>query len=314
MQKINIEKFQITEKGIKKLISDIEENVHLLKEEQTKEKQISLIDNISKLRNTYLTLYWISYIGYLKNIKDEKYLITEEIFGKYDGLYNNYIYEMYQIISKIKNKEPLIEKYGKRFIDICKNQQILYNQKPKLFEEERKLRREYRKLLNSPKIKFNNEELSLVRLNKYLQDDNPNIRKSAYDKRFEALLNINDNLSDIFLKIIKNRQEIATSSGFKNYTEYSYVKMNRIDYSEEELYKFKECIIKYFVPLREKLNSSQAKRLGEEKLSYYRSKKEESATDHQSAALSVKTTTSPAPDTLPDSSFASYHRCSLQPL
>ena len=47
--------------------------------------------------------------------------------------------------------------------------------------------------------------------------------------------------------------------------------MNRIDYTKEDLRIFKNAIIKYYVPLREKLKQKQAERLEEETLSYYNS-------------------------------------------
>lgn len=264
-----IKKLKFREKEIKELIETIEEKINLLQKEKDNSKRIELIDSISSLRNHYLTLYWCSYIGYLKNIKDEKFLKSEDVFGKYDGLYNNAIYKMYEVLDNIDNKEKLIQKYGKRFFDIASNQKILISFNNELLENEKQLRRQYRKLLNSLKVNINNEELSLVRLNKYLQDDNIKIRKEAYDKRYNALISINEELSSIFKELVSTRMEIAKSTNFKNYTDYSYIKMNRIDYTEGDLRIFKDMIIKYFVPLNEKLKKAQAKRLGEGSLSYY---------------------------------------------
>lgn len=267
IDKINT--LEITEQDIVQLIETINQKTEALKEEKNTEKRIKLIDEISTERNHYLTLYWASYIGYLKNIKDEKYLKSEDILGKYDGEYNNSVYKLYNVLDSLDNKEKLIENYGKRFFDIAHNQKILLSKNKELFQEESELRKEYRRILNSLQIDFNNEKISLIRLSKYLQDEDESIRKEAYDKRYTALISINKELASVFTKLLKTRNKIATSSNFKNYTDYSYIKMNRIDYTPEDLRVFKDNIVKYFVPIREKLKQYQAIRLQEENLSYY---------------------------------------------
>lgn len=264
-----INNLKITDTKIRKIIRNIEENITKLSKDTNRDNQLKIIDIISNERNKYLTYYWASYIGYLKNIKDEKYLTSEKIIAKYEGDYNNAVYKFFETIDSIKEKDHIIKVYGKRFIDLAHNQKLLYSNNTELFEEELSLRKEYRKILNNIRINFNNEEISLVKLNKYLTDDNEQIRKEAYDKRYEALLKVSDELGNIFIKLLKVRKKIALSTNFKNYTDYSFIKMNRVDYKENDLRMFKDIIIKYFVPLKEKLKETQTKRLHEKKLSYY---------------------------------------------
>lgn len=266
-EKIN--NLKITDTKIRKIIRNIEENIIKLSKDTNKDNQLKIIDIISNERNKYLTYYWVSYIGYLKNIKDEKYLTSEKIIAKYEGDYNNAVYKFFETIDSIKEKDHIIKVYGERFIDLAHNQKLLYSNNTELFEEELSLRKEYRKILNNIRINFNNEEISLVKLNKYLTDDNEQIRKEAYDKRYEALLKVSDELGNIFIKLLKVRKKIALSTNFKNYTDYSFIKMNRVDYKENDLRMLKDIIIKYFVPLKEKLKETQTKRLREKKLSYY---------------------------------------------
>ncbi len=266
-----VDKLTITEYKIKKIIKRITEKVEALQTEKAPLNQIKLIDEISAERNHYLTLYWISYIGYLKNITDEKYLKTEEIIAKYDGKYNNIIYKMYDVISSIENKDHLIEKYGQRFVDIANNQRILLSNNTELSQKELELRKKYRKILNSPKVNFNNEEMSLTKLTKYLQSDIEEERIDSHNIRYKELIKISDELKDIFEELLKVRKTIAAKTNFANFYEHEFVKMNRIDYSKNDLDNFAKQIIKYFVPLREKLKIAQSKRLGEKKLSYYNS-------------------------------------------
>lgn len=264
-----INAIKITETKIKNIIKRIEEQANKLSKEKNYDNQLKIIETICKDRNKYLTYYWSSYIGYLKNIKDEKYLKSETIMAKYEGEYNNAVYKFFETIDSIKEKNHIVKNYGKRFINLAHNQKLLLSDRTDLFEEELSLRKEYRKVLNNIRINFNNEELSLIKLNKYLQDLNEKLRKEAYDKRYESLLNVSNDLEQIFNKLLEVRQKIALSANFKNYTDFSFIKMNRVDYTEKDLRIFKDAIHKYFVPLAEKLKTSQAKRLNEETLSYY---------------------------------------------
>ena len=264
-----INAIKITETKIKNIIKRIEEQTTKLSKEKNYDNQLKIIETICKDRNKYLTYYWTSYIGYLKNIKDEKYLKSETIMAKYEGEYNNAVYKFFETIDSIKEKNHIVKNYGKRFINLAHNQKLLLSDETDLFEEELSLRKEYRKVLNNIRINFNNEELSLIKLNKYLQDPNEKLRKEAYDKRYEALLNVSNDLEQIFNKLLEVRQKIALSANFKNYKDFSFIKMNRVDYTEKDLRIFKDAIHKYFVPLAEKLKTSQAKRLNEETLSYY---------------------------------------------
>lgn len=264
-----INNLAIEEKDIKQLIRSIKENTVLLKETKDLNKREALIDEINSHRNHYLTLYWTSYMGYLKDITKEKYLASEELISKYNGEYNNAIYQMYEVLDSLDNKQALIKKYGQRFFDIAHNQKILFSSNETLFTKENDLRRKYRKLINAPRIAFQGEQMSLIKLSKYLQDPNETIRKEAYDKRYKTLLDLSNELSKIFQDLVKVRAEIAESTNFKNYADYCFVKMNRIDYTKEDLRIFKDTIIKYFVPIREKLKSKQAERLDEKELSYY---------------------------------------------
>ncbi len=269
MLKDKINSISINELKVKNIIKKIESKTIDLKKEKHESHQIKLIDSINKYRNKYLTLYWSSYIGYLQNIKDKKYLNTENIIAKYDGTYNNAVYNFFIVLDDIKNKDKIKEKYGKRFLTLAHNQKLLFSSNKKLFEEELTLRKEYRKILNDIRIDFNNEKLSLVKLTPFLTDKDPNVRKEAHDKRYNALLSASDSLSNLFMKLLVVRKQIAKSANFDNYRDYSYIKMNRVDYTKKDLDDFRQYVIKHFVPLREKLRVYQAKRLREKELSYY---------------------------------------------
>lgn len=265
-----INNYDISEPVIKEIIEKIKAK-SLMLINASASNQIIIFEEINNLRNHYLTIYWISYIGYLKDITSTKYLESEAIIGKLDGYYNNAIYKLYEILTSLPKKDELLNIYGERFFQIANNTKRLQSNQPELFFEEKRLRQEYRSIINKPKINFQGELMSLIKLSKYLQDEDESIRKNAFDKRYAVLTELNSNLVPVFNKLLNVRKKIAISANFNNYFDYSFIKMNRIGYTKADLKAFKAAVLKHFVPINEKLKKAQAIRLGERELSYYNS-------------------------------------------
>lgn len=265
-----INSIAFNEKNINELISKMKfilEKLELCKD--TKEI-IKLIDSFNKLRDKYLTLYWCSYLGYLKDITDTKYLESESIFSTVDNKYNNLIYRYYGILNRLRDNYELVKILGKRTFDIASNQSILLSDKNKeLVKREKELCMKYRKLIMSIKFEFNGEVINISKLSKYFSALDINLRKKAHDKRYEILISISNELDLIIDELINVREEIAINLGFNNYHEYGFVKMNRIGYTKEDISLFRDKVIKYIVPLYNKVIELQKMRLGKEKVDYY---------------------------------------------
>ena len=119
----------INDATMKKITLDLENILKKLKKTSDCQEEKELIYKFNEIRDHYLTLYWISYIGYLQNVKDEKYLETEKIMGKYEPIINNLIYDYYSILTNSKNQEQLVKLLGKRTLAIAANQSRLKNEK-----------------------------------------------------------------------------------------------------------------------------------------------------------------------------------------
>ena len=62
--------------------------------------------------------------------------------------------------------------------------------------------------------------------------------------------------------MVKTRTAMAKKMGFENYVPLGYLNMNRNCYTAEDVAKFRNAVIKYIVPVADKLYRSQAARLG----------------------------------------------------
>ena len=268
--KEKLEKVIINEEVLENIKNDLEAILDKLNNCLDFNEEKELIIKFNNVRDNYLTLYWISYIGYLKDTKNKKYLETETIMGKYEPIINNLIYDYYKVLSSSKNKEKLEKFIGKRALAIASNQARLKNDDViSLQTKEKQLCSKYQRLIIGTKFNFLDKEINLSSLSIYYNDDDRGLRKKAYDKRFEILESLEKEIDIIIDELIDVRNTIAKTLSFDSYTDMSFVKMNRLDYSKEDLAIFKEEIKKYVVPLLKLLKEQQRKRLGLEKLEYY---------------------------------------------
>ena len=65
----------ITEEDITKTLITLEEKITALAQAKTSTEQTTILEEINACRNHYLSLYWLSYIGYLKDITSPKYFL-----------------------------------------------------------------------------------------------------------------------------------------------------------------------------------------------------------------------------------------------
>lgn len=268
--KEKLEKVIINEDTMKNIEISLRKALKVLKSCPNFDKEKELIIEFNKVRDHYLTLYWVSYIGYLKDTKDEKYLETEKLMGKYEPIINNLIYDYYKVLSSSKNKAKLEKFVGKRTLDIAANQAKLKSDKTvSLQTREKELCSKYQRLIIGTKFNFLDKEINLSSLSIYYNGDDRDLRKKAYDKRFEILESLEKEIDVIIDELINVRNSIAKTLGFNSYSEMSFVKMNRLGYSKEDLAIFKDEIKKYVVPLFKLLKEQQKERLGLEKLEYY---------------------------------------------
>ena len=133
-----------------------------------------------------------------------------------------------------------------------------------LLQEENKLTTEYSKLIASAQIEFKGGTYTLAQMGKYKQDDDDETRLAAW-KADGAWLKANSNkLDEIYDKLVKIRHEMSLKLGLKDYIKLGYYRMQRNCYDRDDVETFREAVVKYVVPLADKIRRIQAERIGVE--------------------------------------------------
>lgn len=134
---------------------------------------------------------------------------------------------------------------------------------------ENKLVQKYFQVAAAPVTDFHGEQLGFYGLLKMMEDTDRSIRKEAFEKWAELYKSISDELDSLYTELIGIRQQMAKNLGFNGYAEMMYQKMERFEYTPEDVAIFRKQIREHIVPLCQKLYEEQTERLGIEELKYY---------------------------------------------
>lgn len=131
-----------------------------------------------------------------------------------------------------------------------------------LMQEENALVTEYEKLLASASIDWEGETLNLSTIIPYLNNKDRDIRRKAAAKANEFYKSIEEQLDELYDKLVKNRTQQAQKLGFETYTELGYCRMQRNSYWREEVERFRAQVKKDWVPFAEEMWENRSVRLG----------------------------------------------------
>ncbi|MCL2519400.1 MAG: M3 family oligoendopeptidase [Spirochaetaceae bacterium] len=136
-------------------------------------------------------------------------------------------------------------------------------------QEENRLVSEYDKLIASAQIDFDGKKLTLAQLRPYSENPDRAIRKASLAAQSAWFMERAEKFDKIFDDLVKVRTGIAKKLGYKNFTQLGYYRMQRNCYDETTVAKFREGVVKYIVPLAQRLKTEQAARIGLDSLKIY---------------------------------------------
>ncbi|SEV82697.1 oligoendopeptidase, M3 family [Ruminococcaceae bacterium KH2T8] len=135
--------------------------------------------------------------------------------------------------------------------------------------KESSLENDYGQIQSEAQIEFGGEILNLSTLAPYLESTDRKTRRKAHialDKYYQGKKETFDKIYDDMVKV---RTEAARKLGYKSFTELGYKRMERYDYTRDDVAKFRDDIVKYIVPITEQIRKLQKERLGVDELMYW---------------------------------------------
>ncbi|UWD48428.1 peptidase M3 [Clostridioides difficile] len=248
---IPFEKMEYKRPDIKSVCENINTyNDKLLTCKNAKE-QLKVFNNVDKI---YQDFYSTLTIAKLRNnidssdefySKEYKYLMSKSV--DVDMAYKNF----QDMFVNSKFSKELKKEIGKDGFNYLKNIGKLNSEEVEdLLKKEQDLVVKYEDLLSKSTVSVDGMEIDFEEAM-----SKPNLSYEEYVKIYsDYLKKYNPIFGNIFLELVQTRTEIATKLGFKNYTDYAYLNLNK-DYSQEDARKFRSDVKEYIVPLYRKVTS-----------------------------------------------------------
>ncbi len=205
----------------------------------------------------------IAFIRFTQDTRDEFYSDEQDYLDEIGPELAVANAEVTRCYLNSKFRSELEKRFPKvMFVNI---QMLVDSSDPRIVSErvtENKLTTEYTKLMSSIVIDFNGEKLPMSGIRKYFTADDRKLRKSAYMAFGQAIEDNKEKLDEIYDKLVKVRTAMGKKLGYDNFSHLGYLQMQRNCYTKEDIAKFRANVLKYLVPLAEKIRKKVGENLG----------------------------------------------------
>ena len=267
---MNFNDYKYEHLDLEKIKGDFSELIGSFEKAENVERQIEAFDKIIKLRNHIETMQTLVSIRHSIDTNDEFYDKENEYMDEISPILFGFTNDFYRVLVNSKFKDKLIKKYEKLLFDLAENTlKIFSNEIIPDVQEENRLSSKYSKLIASAKIDFDGKELNLSQMVPYTQSKDRKVRIEAAKKVAQFFAENQEEFDNIYDSLVKVRTKMAQKMGYKNYVEFGYKQLSRLEYDAKMVESYRKQVLENIVPLHTELRKRQEKRLGVEKLRFY---------------------------------------------
>ena len=209
-------------------------------------------------------------VRYSLDTRDPVYKKAQDKLDEIYPVVSNYATRFEKILLKAKYRKDAEKEFGPYLFRMYESHQKSFDEKiiPELIEEN-KLSSKYDEIMGGAQIEFRGGVYNLSQLGKFLTDADRATRKEAAQAFDKWLGEHEQEIADIYDKLVKLRDKMAKELGFKNFVDLGYLKLGRTDYDSKRVAGYREQIKAEVVPVCQKLYKVQMKNLGIKNPQYY---------------------------------------------
>ncbi|BCJ99613.1 M3 family oligoendopeptidase [Anaerocolumna chitinilytica] len=263
MEKFTFSTLEYERPDFDKLEAEYQKLIHQVKEAKSYKDVQDAIKKDEELSDPVSTM---GSIAFIRNTLDT----TNEFYEKEVEFLNNRAAEVKAVTTEFskallesKYAEDINKEYGKEYLTrIRRETEQFRDELIPYLQEEAKLTQQYQKLMATAQIPFEGKTLNLYGIQKYFEHPDRLLRKAAFKAYSDFYHSKEDEMENIFGRLVEIRNEMGKALGFENYIPLGYLLQGRSDYGVNEVASFREQVRKEIVPLCEKLYEAQRKRIG----------------------------------------------------
>lgn len=233
------------------------------------EEQMAVHQEYYRLTGSVMTQMTLAEIRHDIDTTDEFYSAEQDYYDQNSPVFRSLCVSYQKKLYASPFRAYLEEKIGKvAFRNIELGMKSVSDKILPLMQEENAIQTEYNKLLATARIDWKGETLNLSLMNPYLHSCDRNVRKEAWEKYTAFFRENQEQLDDIYDRLVKNRTRQGEGMGYENYLPLGDARMVRNCYSRSDMGQFRKQVKRDFVPFAEKLHERRRRRLGIDHLRY----------------------------------------------
>lgn len=251
---------KISYKSIEKKMMGYINELKDAKDYATGKKVISSFEHYMSKFETNIT---VIQIRYSLNTQDAAIAKAQDQVDEMMPLVSNLINMWNKILIKVPFRAELEKKYTPYYFRMIENSLKSFDEKiiPELIEIN-KLSSQYDRILGTAQIEYKGGVYNISQMGKFTKSKLREERREASIKVDEFFQAHEQEIGDIYGKLVLLRDKAAKKLGYKDFTELGYLSLGRVDYDAEMVAKYRKQIAEEVVPLAQKLYKAQAKRIG----------------------------------------------------
>jgi M3 family oligoendopeptidase len=213
------------------------------------EAMIQLYWKLDRAESAWATMNQLASIHYTLDTRDEKWSAEREYFDENTPVVSNAEVKVYRAMLQNAHLHALDSTFGPVVTPSLKNAVLSMDDRVlALKQEDNALVSAYQKLYGGAMVEFDGKTLTLPQLAAYKESMNRDTRRAAYEAEGGYFDAHREEFDSLYSKMIANRNRQAQILGYADYSELSYVRMNRLGYGPKEVAAYREEVKKAIVP------------------------------------------------------------------
>ena len=211
----------------------------------------------------YNTAANLANIHYTCDTRDAYWKAEQDFFDANGPAVTNASVEISRAFLANPHVDALTEKFGTTCVAGMKNAVLSMDDRTvELQQQFNALVSRYQQIYGGALVELDGKQLTIPQLGPYKEGLDPAVRRAAYEAEAGYFDAHRAELDELYGQIVKNLNAQAKIMGYHDYSELSYVRMNRIGYGAKEIRNFRDQVANDVVPQLQKVMALRAKRTG----------------------------------------------------
>lgn len=211
----------------------------------------------------YTTAANLANIHYTCDTRDPYWQAEQDFFDANGPAVSNAVTEIYRAILANPHLDALTAAYGSTCVPGMRNAVLSVDSRVTALQQEANtISSLYQRLYGGALVELDGQQLTIPQLGPYKQSLDPAVRRAAFEAEASYFDAHRGEFDELYERTVHNLNQQAAILGYKDYSELSYARMNRIGYGPEEIRIFRDQVARDVVPLLAEVVARRARRAG----------------------------------------------------